>query len=1097
MTTPVPKKKPRRWVKIIYLHLIADVSALLLLFAFLKWWFPAQFAIRQAEKFLRLSYGWDVKIQKASIDPFAHIYLDDLAISYAPNQPPVIHAKSVKLDYEVLPLIFRKELRIHNVLIDSPSLDLRTLPNGKWNLEALITPFITEDTSAVVLPFLLKLDQCDVLNAAIKMAEKTDTSQMNASFGTMNLHVRQFTGTSLDNFCGLITIDIPAGNLDFQMNGPIGAAVQAQLTTKSTIDIDSVNIHTQLESHLIPINQDISFQQWKPEHLPEISLSIDAMVDLLKKTLTTQSFILSVDPVEVCTQIDIDFGTNPTWSLQIEKPVSVELSEMMKIIKGLNLLTAAQFTQIPNLDGTVSLDSLKLSGSGFQPDSSNFAVNLSGKVSADVPEINITTPIKLQSVGFATTFDFAAEYSNNNLKLGSASITGGINEIKIDSLPIPVIINSLNWNSNINIADQGKTLHLQVHSGIGNLFDGTVDMTSQATIDLPIAMEQKPEALKSFALHITLSNLDLSPFGNGIWGGRISTEFQLNASGNGQINADGIFAMKSPWIIIEKVRRDFPDLYHHINLQAQANLKNQSIEIAPFTWEWSDVADASINLKLQLPNFHIDLLHSELDISKLKNYLPQDLLSQIDWESLSGFLKVSGEVEGSVNDILSSKVNLSGEVQKLSLQVNEPKTNLSNVTAKMQVEGGLESAKGSVSFSIDDGGITNDFPHLFENTYFHTYFQCDNMTTLFPPSIKEGTKSMTIQNSLCNLIIDSLSIGIPYLAFTGNSKANITLNQNIPSGKISFDLNITPKPNLTFWDTISYSGIADLKGDIILDSTQAIIDGEIRCTNVNANIGSLASLKGLNGRIPYSQTLNLKTGLPIIHVPASMAHRAMGLPSYSSLQSSYHWTMPTFGTLSVDSLEILGYGISSYSMDASWKDGNFEAPSFQCDAYGGDVHGNLSASVTGITPDSLKVRLQLDVAGIQSAQIVNTSTSNPEESIIAGNADITMQGIPTSPNFDVYGGADITRIGRSVASDLLQLMDPEGRDEGIQSTRRYLGQGWGVKVFSFKIRDGFVYSYIVPSAPPLSKLHMYFLSKIIQLPPQITYGRIPIKFFLK
>ena len=153
--------------------------------------------------------------------------------------------------------------------------------------------------------------------------------------------------------------------------------------------------------------------------------------------------------------------------------------------------------------------------------------------------------------------------------------------------------------------------------------------------------------------------------------------------------------------------------------------------------------------------------------------------------------------------------------------------------------------------------------------------------------------------------------------------------------------------------------------------------------------------------------------------------------------------------------------------------------------------------VSGMNLDSLQVGVHANTVGIQTANIVANSKHDPEESVINAYADITIQGIPTSVNFDMSGTADITRIGRGVAVDLLEIMDPEGRDESIQSTKTYLKQGWGVKVFSFKIKDGFVYSYVVPAAPPVSKLHMFLLSKIVRLPPQITYGRIPLKFLLQ
>jgi hypothetical protein len=486
-------------------------------------------------------------------------------------------------------------------------------------------------------------------------------------------------------------------------------------------------------------------------------------------------------------------------------------------------------------------------------------------------------------------------------------------------------------------------------------------------------------------------------------------------------------------------------------------------------------------LTLHAPEFRAEITHSQLDISNLRSFLPADILPEIVLDSLKGIIIATGSIQGSLTDPLSSKFNLSVSLQQLAINVIEPKTTISNTSATLRANGALESIKGSLRLLIGEGGVSDRLPHLFKDAFFYTEFQLNGVTL----SAKR------------ELSIDSLRINFPELAFTGVSSGRLNLDHPLPVGKLWFTMKVNPNERLTIWDTLSYSGSTNLHGDVVIDSSMAAFNGELHWTDVNINIGSVAAVKNLNGRIPIWQKIDLATMSPVTTEPEPMAHRAMGFPSYSSLQSSYKWTMPVFGAISIDSLNMMNYGISNCSIDATWADGYFEAPSFQCDAYGGNIQGSLWVKLSGMVPDSLKAWFGLQVAGIQSGQIVKTSSQNPEESIISGDADLTVQGMPGSPNFDVYGGADITRIGRGVALDLLQIMDPEGQDEGIQSTRRYLSQGWGVKIFSFKIRDGFVYSYIVPTAPPPSKLHMFLLSKIVRLPPQITYGRIPIKFFLR
>jgi hypothetical protein len=303
--------------------------------------------------------------------------------------------------------------------------------------------------------------------------------------------------------------------------------------------------------------------------------------------------------------------------------------------------------------------------------------------------------------------------------------------------------------------------------------------------------------------------------------------------------------------------------------------------------------------------------------------------------------------------------------------------------------------------------------------------------------------------------------------------------------------------DITIWDTISYTGNTTFDGFMNLQRNQILFDGGIQCSDVDIGIGSMASVQGLSGRIPITQKYNLSSGEIDTGPLPQIAHRVIGTNSYPSLQTSYHWNMEEYGTVGIDSVRVMDYGISYLNADVMVTSGYLELPAIKCRAYGGNLHGNLWIGINSTNPDSLKCGLRMNAAGIQTARIAATLKHDPMESIICADADLVISGFPGASGFDIQGTADVTRIGRDVALDLLQIMDPEGQDEGIQSTRRFLRQGWGVKVFSFRIQDGFVYSSMVPTAPPPSKLHMFFLSKIVRLPPQITYGRIPLKFLLQ
>lgn len=151
-----------------------------------------------------------------------------------------------------------------------------------------------------------------------------------------------------------------------------------------------------------------------------------------------------------------------------------------------------------------------------------------------------------------------------------------------------------------------------------------------------------------------------------------------------------------------------------------------------------------------------------------------------------------------------------------------------------------------------------------------------------------------------------------------------------------------------------------------------------------------------------------------------------------------------------------------------------------------------------IRADSLKYQIQISAQRINSARLPGVKPrSVGEDALITAFARFGGQGLGRQEKSSLEGSLNITQIGREVAQNLLTFMDPEEHDPSIQTYRRYLRRGWGVKVFSFEVKDDFVYASLTPAKPPITKPDMFIVSRLIGLGSSVTFSRVPLKFFLR
>jgi AsmA protein len=194
------------------------------------------------ESVLTEALGRDVKVGNLSLSILSgSVSAEDLSIADDPafSKASFIHAKSLKVGVEVMPLIFSKTLHVTDITLDQPEIALLRDASGKWNFSSLgnktaAKPASTEGPSSTPE---LSVSKLDVKDGRISV-NRANSSIKPHVYDNVDISVRDFSPTS--QFPFTISANLPAGGtakLEGKA-GPINSAdvsaspIEAQINVK-------------------------------------------------------------------------------------------------------------------------------------------------------------------------------------------------------------------------------------------------------------------------------------------------------------------------------------------------------------------------------------------------------------------------------------------------------------------------------------------------------------------------------------------------------------------------------------------------------------------------------------------------------------------------------------------------------------------------------------------------------------------------------------------------------------------------------------------------------------------------------------------------
>lgn len=175
---------------------------------------------------LSSALGRDVKVGNLKLSILSgSVSAEDLSISDDPafSKTAFVHAKSLEVGVDLMPLIFSKALHVNDLTLTQPEIFLVHTPSGKWNFSSL-------GGNAAAKPATPAAESSDTSNPNLSVAKlnvkdgRVTVSQANSSvkpriYDKVNIEVRNFSFTS--QFPFTLTANLPGGG-NVKLDGTAG-----------------------------------------------------------------------------------------------------------------------------------------------------------------------------------------------------------------------------------------------------------------------------------------------------------------------------------------------------------------------------------------------------------------------------------------------------------------------------------------------------------------------------------------------------------------------------------------------------------------------------------------------------------------------------------------------------------------------------------------------------------------------------------------------------------------------------------------------------------------------------------------------------------
>jgi len=1047
---------------------IAGIFLILLIAAvvFVRIQYPEHKVLQLISDQVQSSTGLSLEIKDVSWRLPLRLDIFQITLDYPKSDPeadrPLFTLNRFSVSFRLLPLL-RRRLHIQSVTLNQPNVYLD--PNrwivpfaGSRTDSATIVKKDTYPSSPKSLPFALQLSRfslkdfdCMVILPDSQSNRSFQITSLN--FNLDNLNVPRNAAASLQDFRGRARLYTEKSSLKYSEDG------------------------------------------WETEALPNIDLQGKWRKNQHWQLQGQAGFSASADSSQMLgVQLDVN-GIGKADSVHI-KTVQLELGgkPMLRILGDLARLSARPEFDVMLESESIDLNRLYVFARAFLPpalmtilESLEIQGNFTppeGYLRGNSETMIIQVQTSLKN-GIASYMGLVMDslhghlniegrlktgsHTNQSLKFIEGKIQGstGIASCSLmlnDSTNIqtgPLILRMISRTDSCGLPDQGS-LTGQFNSMLGGRteFDFQWGLPSGA-----------PKSLESVYVRglVRADSLELNQFPD--WPQAV----------RGRINCHAHLTMPSLYQAVLNIGAEAPGFDIVFDNQAvpwpALNLDSEwTLHTEPsFQQVWLDSGEIQLNnimdswltshVDLRKQEFWIELREAIINLELVQSSLPAYLLEDMEELTVGGKTVVSAHARGAVTQPDSMQIQGMVALHEGTLQYGIHGFKFSGLQGQLTTEGHPGDLTGSLSFTLDsaDLGVLRSRP--IENSVFMLDWQwiADESVSLREAVLRNDSLGIEarIEGSLNNLA------AIPALHANGT----IRLDEDNWAEAVH-EIEMRGK------------GTIEFKVDQTTHPSRLAISGSVALRPLEMKRGTMLSMSEIRGRVPFQIEFDLEQSAIVTdpdYIPPSWI-------DYESRRSQYRSLNPDQGGLYAELIQVNQYQFTDLAMDIDVRKGYIQIPWFMVDLFNGNVGGYLQIFLGTGLPETIAYEIHAQAARINAAALGGFPIKKEEEAEL----DVTMAfkglGVDIEKDMDIDGYFYMTQIGPQFASRLLQGLDPNGEDRNIRLTRRLLNMGWKPKLFSFDMRHGYVYPSLSLSQPWFSP---------IRLPETLSYGRLPLKFFLE
>ena len=194
--------------------------------------------------------GRQVTVGNLSLLLFSgHVEADNIAIADDPafSKSPFVTAQSLKIGVELMPLIFSRKVKVTEIVLEQPQINLLKAANGTWNFSSLGGPSTKKPAEPKAdesgAPPDVPVGKLNVNNARLTV-ENVGSSRKPRVYDKVNIEVTNLSATS--QFPFKLTALLPGGG-DASISGkagPIDPADAAKTPFETEVKVSNMNIGT-------------------------------------------------------------------------------------------------------------------------------------------------------------------------------------------------------------------------------------------------------------------------------------------------------------------------------------------------------------------------------------------------------------------------------------------------------------------------------------------------------------------------------------------------------------------------------------------------------------------------------------------------------------------------------------------------------------------------------------------------------------------------------------------------------------------------------------------------------------------------------------